>query len=335
MCSAKCRIVLFIVGTVLFVCSCNRTKENTAGSESTQPPVHRARAKGLRVPTNLSEISSVANVRATKLLSSATKTTKNPSIKSTFQHPDYCDPSVEAFDFRSATMVTPVKDQGECGACWAFATNAVLESSYLGLRKEHIDASEQDLISCSPAGQFGDRNCSGGWWAFDVLEKPGIESTVRYPYAASDSECKSQPPIEFRAFISGYVLQGNGATSIPPNAALKGAMCKHGPLAVGFVATPTFTDFGWNHHSPSDLFAESDSGDVDHGVELIGWDKDGWIIKNSWGSQWGDQGFLRVKYGTNRIGLGAAWAEAWPKDYDPPQQVRALIEKPAAAPKMR
>jgi cathepsin L len=105
-------------------------------------------------------------------------------------------------------------------------------------------------------------------------------------------------------------------------------MCKHGPLAVAFNATTAFSDFGWDNHSPSSIFKESDPGQVNHGILLIGWDKEGWIIKNSWGPTWGDDGFMRVRYGTNSIGFGAAWSEAWPKDYVPPAPLRALIEQP-------
>lgn len=292
MVSARRGQLVFIAIAVLFLCSCNRGKVSSSGSESDQPqPKNPIRATGLRVPDNLADISSRENVRAMRLMSAAAKNTKNLSIKTTLRHPDFCDPTSEAFDFRSAAMITPVKDQGLCGACWAFATNAVLESSYLGLRKEHIDASEQELISCAPPGQYGDRNCESGWWAFDVLEKPGIESTSRYPYTGSDAECKSQPPVEFRILASDYVQPGQKVTQVPPDSSLKAAMCKHGPLAVAFVATPKFTDFGWKNHSPSSIFEESDTGKVNHGVELVGWDKEGWIIKNSWGSQWGDQGF--------------------------------------------
>jgi cathepsin L len=75
------------------------------------------------------------------------------------------------------------------------------------------------------------------------------------------------------------------------------------------------------------VFSESDSRPIDHAVVLIGWDdsKQAWIIKNSWGSAWGDDGFLYVKYGTNSIGFGAAWAEAWPKDYAPTPKIRMLL----------
>jgi cathepsin L len=325
--SAASKAVTVLLIVMLFATACNKASKREVSSEAQSSEQKHARATGLRVPDNLPEIARQANVRSSKLLATAGKTTKNPSIRSAIQHPDYCDASAEVFDFRTLKMVSPVKDQGECGACWAFATNAVLESSYLALRKEHISASEQELISCAPTGQFGDRNCAGGWWAFDFLEKPGIESTSQYPYVGSDVDCRSPISVEFRAFVSGYVLDASRVTTVPSDSQLKTAMCKHGPLAVAFNATPTFSDFGWNNHSPSSIFAESDPGKVNHGITLIGWDKDGWLIKNSWGPSWGINGFMRVRYGTNSIGFGAAWTEAWPKDYDPPKAMRALIER--------
>jgi len=325
------KAVALLLVVVLTAAACNNTAKRPVSETESSGDKHRA--TGLRVPDNLSEIARQANVRSSTLLATAVKTTKNPNIRSAIQHPDYCDAAAETFDFRTLDMVSPVKDQGQCGACWAFATNAVLESSYLALRKEHISASEQELISCAPTGQFGERNCSGGWWAFDFLEKPGIESSSHYPYAGSDGECRSPISVEFRTFVSGYVLDASRVTTVPSDSQLKGAMCKHGPLAVAFNATPAFSDFGWNNHSPSSIFAESDPGKVNHGITLIGWDKDGWLIKNSWGPSWGINGLMRVRYGTNSIGFGAAWTEAWPKDYDPPKTMRVLIERSMATSK--
>jgi len=189
------------------------------------------------------------------------------------------------------------------------------------LRHENVTASEQELISCSTAG-----TCGGGWWAFDFLMKPGIESEKTYPYEHADSSCKVPLSVEFRMLTSDYVGGADQQGAIPSDSELKKALCKHGPLAVGFRATANFIAFGDNNHDES-VFSENDVGSVNHGVALIGWDngKGAWIVKNSWGTDWADNGFVYVKYRTNSIGLGAAWAEAWPKDYTPaPKVVRVL-----------
>jgi C1A family cysteine protease len=290
---------------------------------------------GLAIPEDLAD-----QVRATRGLTSTllanAKKTAPPSVKEVINHPSFCAGTEKKMDFRSLGLVTPVKDQNVdssgnpvlCGSCWAFATNAVLESSYLALRKENVSASEQELVSCSSAGTCA----QGGWWAFGFLQKQGIESESNYPYDGHDSLCKSPLNTEFRIFPTDYLTKDPAKvkTAVPTDTDLKGALCAHGPLAVAFRATTNFTRFGDTHHDSS-IFEENDPGPINHALVIVGWDETGpipaWIVKNSWGQEWGENGFVRIRYGTNHIGQGAAWAEAWPKDYSPAPSVRAAFAR--------
>jgi cathepsin L len=316
-------VFLALVSIVLCVSCSQQKKQPLAVAEHSKKKYSAdqlPKLTGLVVPANLPQLVQRSNKLSAQLVKTVKETA--PDVGDVIDH-QFCSPSDQVVDFRALNLVSPVKDQQECGACWAFATNAVIESSYLATRSERISASEQELISCYSGG-----SCAGGWWAFDFLMKPGIESDKSYAYEHSDSACRMPISVEFRALRSGYVAASGQENTIPTSSDLKIAICKHGPLAVAFNATPAFIQFGYDHHDQGAIFSEDDDGVVNHGIVLVGWDENrlAWIIKNSWNTTWGDEGFLYVKYGTNKIGFGAAWAEAWPKDYTPAQKVRKLFD---------
>ena len=229
-------------------------------------------------------------------------------------------PDAEKFDWRDRKKVTPVCDEGGCGSVWAFATIAAFESSYAILNNvpvDEIDASEQHLLNCSGAG-----SCSGGWWAFEYLVSHGVTTEQRLPYRAEVQNCEELPG-PYRAVAWGYV--GDGATSIPSTIDLKKALCDHGPLAVAVRAAPSWLTY------QNGVFSENDPGPVNHAVLLVGWDntkgtKGAWIIKNFWGTDWGQHGYMDIAYDTNSIGYGAAWVKAARTTYKPDfSKVREVI----------
>ena len=182
-----------------------------------------------------------------------------------------------------------------------------------------VDLSEQHIVSCSKAG-----TCAGGWWAFDFAVKTGVASEDDFPYDAADDSCLVGIATPYHA--SGWSYVGT-SSSVPPPEKLKDALCKHGPLVVAVNATPLFVAY------TGGTFDEQNKGTaaepVNHAVTLIGWsDKKGaWLIKNSWGVGWGEpagigthRGYMWIKYGSNNVGLGAAWVEV-------------QIERPAGGPK--
>jgi C1A family cysteine protease len=179
------------------------------------------------------------------------------------------------------------------------------QSSIMMKGGPNINFSEQELLDCT-AG-----SCDGGWWtdAFSYLRDRGISAEIDYPYRAGDATCRTNIDRPYKArkwdFEWGFVWN-----RVP---ALKAALCEHGPLAVGVKAG---TD-AFKQHTGSSVLAENSlflPTDVDHGVLLIGWDdaRDGgaWLIKNSWGVDWGEGGYAWIKYGSNNIGFAAAWVEA-------------------------
>jgi cathepsin L len=211
-----------------------------------------------------------------------------------------CFASAKSFDWRNLNKVTPVRNQGACGSCWAFAALGAYEGNNLIRNNAQADASEQHIVNWGNAG-----SCSGGWWAkaFDFLINNGTATESTVPYTASNNAYNSNVSTPYRSIAWGYVKADGG---IPTVAAMKQAMCKHGPLTVAVRVTPAFQAY------TGGVFNEQSTGAINHGVTLIGWDdnKGAWLIKNSWGTGWGDNGYMWISYNSNRIGYGAAWTQA-------------------------
>jgi cathepsin L len=213
----------------------------------------------------------------------------------------------KSFDWRAYNKVTPVTDQRSCGSCWAFASIAAFESSYAIHNNSVIKASEQDILDHSNGG-----SCTGGrWWeVFEYLIKHGTTSEKDYPYLAAKSN-HAKGPGAYRAVAWGFVTH----TALTPTVDMtKEALCRHGPLTVGVHATNAFQYYGGG------VFNEHAEGRINHGVTIIGWDdakgkKGAWLIKNSWGKSWGENGLMWIEYHANHIGSHAAWVEARTTQY--------------------
>lgn len=271
-----------------------------------------------RVPAdiNVSEVAGTVNPRGAKWLkadhqAAAAFDKKNPGVLPGRQIPERVNPGDcagrSAFDWRSLGKVTAVRDQRSCGSCWDFAALGAFECNYLIRNNETIDTSEQQILDCSTAG-----NCTGGWWmgVFDYLIKKGGCTESAYPYQNEQGKCKivTSP---YKAVSWGFVAKDGAIPSVKD---MKEALCKHGPLAVAVNATPAF------QHYKKGVFNEQNTGPINHGVVLVGWDdnkgKSGaWLIRNSWGTGWGEQGYMWIEYGCNKIGDHAAWVEAASKHY--------------------
>ncbi len=256
---------------------------------------------GIRLPQNVVQLVKQQNTRATTFLQGVT-----PKISA----PADCSAGAASFDWRKFNGVTPVRDQGACGSCWAFGTISAFEAGWRITNGEAIDTSEQDVLDCSRAG-----SCSGGWWAFDYLIDDGVATEASYPYRAKQGRCSDSAARPFRAATWGYVDVGDVSDRAHVGK-LKEALCRYGPLAVTVLATDAFQAY------TGDVFNECASGEINHAVTLIGWDdnKQAWLIKNSWGTGWGDscgygseRGYMWIAYGCNKIGAYAAWVYALPK----------------------
>lgn len=209
-----------------------------------------------------------------------------------------CVATAARFSWADQGKVTPVKDQGGCGSCWAFGTHGAFEGSYAILNNALINSSEQDTLDCSGAG-----SCAGGWWAYDYLVKTGSAEESNYPYGAVKKACDTGATRPYKAAVWAYV---NSGVQIPSVAELKRALCNYGPLGVAVAVTPAFQAY------KSGVFNESSSADINHAITLVGWDdsKQAWRIKNSWGTGWGESGYMWIAYGCNKVGYGATWVQA-------------------------
>lgn len=211
-----------------------------------------------------------------------------------------CSPSMSSFDWRSKGAVTPVRNQGGCGSCWAFAAVAAVEGSHFVVNRSRVEGSEQQILNCSKGG-----TCGGGWYvdAWDNLQGEGTANQGTYGYQGVDTQCKWTVATPHHWSAWGWV---NGNEQ-PDRQKIKSELCRRGPLATAVVAgTDAFQSYSGG------VFNERNTGRVDHAVTIVGWDdaKSAWLIKNSWGPDWGDKGFMWIHYDSNKIGSYTAWVKA-------------------------
>ncbi|MCK4548671.1 MAG: right-handed parallel beta-helix repeat-containing protein [Candidatus Krumholzibacteria bacterium] len=198
-------------------------------------------------------------------------------------------------DWRTMGGTTPAKDQGGCGSCWDFAAVGQLEG-HVNIYEDRVeDLSEQQIMDCNPWG----RGCGGGWagTAYYTMENYGMVREVDYPYLASDGYPCTETSYEPVAWITNYIAIGNQVNDI------KEALLE-GPVYASMDIVDRFHDY------ISGCFSWVDEVTGAHAIVIVGWDDNqcggegAWIIKNSWGLDWGQDGFGYVKYGNNNINNG-------------------------------
>ncbi|MGD2093234.1 MAG: C1 family peptidase [Candidatus Aminicenantes bacterium] len=200
-----------------------------------------------------------------------------------------------SWDWRDQGVVTVVQNQGSCGSCWAFGTIGSYESCVAVAGGGLDNLSEEWLLDCNTLGY----SCSGGWWGFpDMYDGAPLESC--YPYVGSAGSCNTSCPKYHPMQDWYYVGPSSGVASTTD---IKNAMYEQGPIAVAVCVDSYFQAY------TSGIFSHTSSGQPNHAVVLVGWNDSGgyWIMKNSWGSSWGESGYMRIEWGANSIGYAAAY----------------------------
>jgi inhibitor of cysteine peptidase len=219
-----------------------------------------------------------------------------------------------AFNWCDLGGCTPVKDQGLCGSCWAFATAGPLELNIMIKEGVADDLSEQYLVSCN-TDSWG---CNGGWWAHDYHwwkvpqgeDGAGAVREFAFPYVARDDPCRPPHPHEYQIESWQYV---EGEWTVAAVIDIKRAIYEDGPVAAAVCVNSAFQTYA------SGVFEGPGCSLVNHAVVLVGWDDDQgeggvWYLRNSWGPRWGEEGYMRIGYGVSNVGFGANYVRHVPSE---------------------
>merc|ERR1712046_211754 len=206
-------------------------------------------------------------------------------------HDDVTAPAVSSIDWTTKGAVTPVKNQGQCGSCWAFSSTGGVEGRWEVATGSLKSMGEQQLVDCSKQNS----GCNGGLmdYAFSFYESTSIASESSYPYTARDGTCKSSYTT---AIPSGGVT---GYTDCSGSSSLQSAL-QTGPVSVAVQADQS----AFQYYS-SGILSSGCGTNLDHGVLAAGLDTSSgyYLVKNSWGSSWGDNGYLKISTSGNVCGI--------------------------------
>ena len=211
-----------------------------------------------------------------------------------------------AFDWRTYNGCTPIRNQGGCGSCWAFATVGAMECAIRIREAQSVDLSEQWLLSCNLDGW----DCDGGWyahayheWATDPCGGTGAVLETAFPYVAWQRPCACPYPHQY--WIDSWSHINGGVEE------MKRAILEYGPISVSVYVNSAFQAYHGG------IFNSCANGTINHSVVLVGWDDaqgEGgvWILRNSWGAGWGESGYMRIPFGCSQIGYAPCYIDYRP-----------------------
>ncbi|XP_059283307.1 zingipain-2-like [Lycium ferocissimum] len=229
----------------------------------------------------------------------------SPAIFSSFKYENMSD--VPSFmDWRKSGAVTNVKQQGQCGCCWAFAAVGALEGANKLSTGKLISLSEQELLDCTTENN----GCNGGLitTAYDfIVKNGGIALESNYPYKEYQDSCKSaQEGTDSAVKMSRY-------ETLPSSESALLKVVSQQPVSIGIAVTEEF------HMYQSGVYDGSCDDQLNHAVTIIGYgtNEDGtkyWLIKNSWGTSWGENGYMKLARDTGIEGglCGITTAASYP-----------------------
>jgi C1A family cysteine protease len=199
----------------------------------------------------------------------------------------------QAIDWVAKGMTTPVKDQGQCGSCWAFSTTETVESANLLCGRSMTIGSPQEIVDCDS----NDAGCNGGdpqealnW----VVSQGGLDTDQCYPYTAEDgtcnaANCQASPNLNIKT-----------VTPVGQDESLIYNALQTMPLSICCDAEP------WQNYQGGIMTADQCGLSIDHAIQLTGYSPNQggyWIVRNSWGADWGENGFIYLQYGQNTCGI--------------------------------
>lgn len=213
-----------------------------------------------------------------------------------------------SIDWRQKGAVTSVKDQGQCGSCWTFSATGAVEGAWAIAKGQLVDLAEQELVDCATGIAYGSHGCNGGQMegAFKFIIENGQCALSAYPYTAKDGSCQKCTAV---AHISS-------CSDVKPNdqISLKAAVAQQ-PVAIAIEADTRY----FQSYSSGVLTSSSCGTNLDHGVLIVGYGtengQDYWLVKNSWGTSWGMDGYVKIarSSSTNDAGIcGIAMDPSFP-----------------------
>lgn len=262
---------------------------------------------------NLATVTTRVNSQINAISSSALKRI----ITATTPTYIYGNPTDSKLDLRKAGYVTPVRDQGYWGSCWAFSAMAAYESSYKIIYGQAINASEEYVVNCFNSGGW-----DGGWpykvFMWMTIMKRNAADETALPYSGPPQNCPSWTPMSKFYAIKWGMVDAAKFNAVPDVTKIKEALCKYGVISTTLYANDMF-----KHYTGGYFFgfqsSTNDYAAINHAVAIIGWDDSigCWLIKNSWGTDWGtecgyntERGYMWIKYNSNNIGVQSIWVTA-------------------------
>jgi len=204
-----------------------------------------------------------------------------------------------SFDWRTKHGITAIKDQGQCGSCWAFSCTESIESVYIikGGKANQVPLAPQQIVDCDT----NDGGCDGGDLptCYEYVKGAGgLEAESQYPYRARNGNCQAKKALEQDPIRGFQYVIPQGSTNENQMATYLAA---NSPMSIIVDAS------SWSSYSGGVLTADQCGQDLDHAVQAVGYnglDTNGyWIVRNSWGLDWGENGFIRLQFGANTCGL--------------------------------